>query len=258
MIVRDALDNGIRLVTESMGHVRSVSLGVWLTRGSRHETDEDSGIAHFVEHMLFKGTATRSAEDIAQAVDSIGGQLDAFTAKEYASYYVKVLDEHLPLAVDILSDIVLRPAFNEVDIEREKKVILEEIKMVEDTPDDLVHEMFTQAFWEGHPLGRPILGTQGKRRGPHAEAAARPFPRRLRGRERHHFRGRQPRARAVARGPREGVRRRCRQSGVSAERWAARRHAESRHSQQRARAEPRLPRHQQLSAESRRRATPAT
>ena len=160
MIVRDALDNGIRLVTESMGHVRSVSLGVWLTRGSRHETDEDSGIAHFVEHMLFKGTASRTAEDIAQAVDSIGGQLDAFTAKEYASYYVKVLDEHLPLAVDILSDIVLRPAFHEVDIEREKKVILEEIKMVEDTPDDLVHELFTQAFWEGHPLGRPILGTK--------------------------------------------------------------------------------------------------
>jgi predicted Zn-dependent peptidase len=160
MIVRDALNNGIRLVTESMGHVRSVSLGVWLTRGSRHETDRDSGIAHFVEHMLFKGTASRSAEDIAQAVDSIGGQLDAFTAKEYASYYVKVLDEHLPLAVDILSDIVLRPAFHDIDIEREKKVILEEIKMVEDTPDDLVHELFTQAFWEGHPLGRPILGTK--------------------------------------------------------------------------------------------------
>ena len=161
MIVRDTLNNGIRLVTESMSHVRSVSLGVWLTSGSRHESDADSGIAHFVEHMLFKGTDTRSAEDIAQAVDSIGGQLDAFTAKEYASYYVKVLDEHLPLAVDILSDIVLRPAFNEIDIDREKKVILEEIKMVEDTPDDLVHELFTQAFWEGHPLGRPILGTRG-------------------------------------------------------------------------------------------------
>ncbi len=160
MIVRDALDNGIRLVTESMSHVRSVSLGVWLARGSRHETDEESGIAHFVEHMLFKGTASRTAEDIAQAVDSIGGQLDAFTAKEYASYYVKVLDEHVPIAVDILSDIVLRPAFHESDIEREKKVILEEIKMVEDTPDDLVHEIFTQAFWEGHPLGRPILGTK--------------------------------------------------------------------------------------------------
>lgn len=142
-----------------MTQVRSVSIGVWLTRGSRHETAERSGIAHFVEHMLFKGTATRTAEDIAQAIDSIGGQLDAFTAKEYASYYIKVLDEHLPLAVELLSDIVLRPAFAPDDIEREKKVILEEIKMVEDTPDDLVHELFTQHFWEGHPLGRPILGS---------------------------------------------------------------------------------------------------
>jgi predicted Zn-dependent peptidase len=143
-----------------MTQVRSISVGVWLTRGSRHESAAESGIAHFVEHMLFKGTTTRSAEDIAQAIDSIGGQLDAFTAKEYASYYIKVLDEHLPLALDILSDIVLNPAFNADDIEREKKVVLEEIKMVEDTPDDLVHELFTQGFWENHPLGRPILGTR--------------------------------------------------------------------------------------------------
>src|SRR6266403_6324424 len=142
-----------------MSQVRSISIGVWLTRGSRHETAERSGIAHFVEHMLFKGTGTRSAEDIAQAIDSIGGQLDAFTAKEYASYYIKVLDEHLPLAIDILSDIVRNPAFTPDDIEREKKVVLEEIKMVEDTPDDLVHELFTEHFWKGHPLGRPILGT---------------------------------------------------------------------------------------------------
>ena len=141
-----------------MTQVRSISIGVWLTRGSRHETAERGGIAHFVEHMLFKGTAMRSAEDIAQAIDSIGGQLDAFTAKEYASYYIKVLDEHLPLAIDILSDIVLNPAFSPADIEREKKVVVEEIKMVEDTPDDLVHELFTQGFWENHPLGRPILG----------------------------------------------------------------------------------------------------
>ena len=160
MIVRDALDNGIRLVTESMSHVRSVSLGVWLSRGSRHETDQESGIAHFVEHMLFKGTATRTAEDIAQAVDSIGGQLYAFTAKEYASYYFKVLDEHLPLAVEVLADIVMNPAFSSEDIGREKKVVLEEIKMVEDTPDDLVHELFTENLWPGHPLGRPILGTK--------------------------------------------------------------------------------------------------
>src|SRR5215204_5942113 len=143
-----------------MTQVRSISIGVWLTRGSRHETAERSGIAHFVEHMLFKGTDARSAEDIAQAIDSIGGQLDAFTAKEYASYYIKVLDEHLPLALDILSDIVRNPAFTPDDLEREKKVVVEEIKMVEDTPDDLVHEIFTQGFWEDHPLGRPILGTK--------------------------------------------------------------------------------------------------
>src|SRR5258707_8627109 len=160
MVTREVLDTGLRLITETMPHVRSVSLGVWLTRGSRHESIDRSGIAHFVEHMLFKGTAVRTAEDIAQAIDSIGGQLDAFTAKEYASYYIKVLDEHLPLALDILSDIVLNPAFNIEDIEREKKVVVEEIKMVEDTPDDLVHEIFTQGFWEDHPLGRPILGTK--------------------------------------------------------------------------------------------------
>jgi len=160
MIVHDTLPNGVRLVTETMPHVRSVSIGVWLTRGSRHERAPQSGIAHFVEHMLFKGTATRSAEDIAQEIDSIGGQLDAFTAKEYASYYVKVLDEHLPNAVDLLSDIVMRPRFEQDDLDKEKKVILEEIKMVEDTPDDLVHELFTQHFWEGHSLGRPILGSK--------------------------------------------------------------------------------------------------
>ncbi|HET9269082.1 MAG TPA: pitrilysin family protein [Vicinamibacterales bacterium] len=158
-IVREVLPNGLRLLTERMPHVRSVSIGVWLARGSRHESLEQSGIAHFVEHMLFKGTASRSAEDIAQTIDSIGGQMDAFTSKEYAGYYLKVLDEHVPLAVDVLSDIVMRPAFAETDIEREKKVVLEEIKMVEDTPDDLVHEIFSEHLWENHPLGRPILGT---------------------------------------------------------------------------------------------------
>ena len=154
------LPNGLRLLTERMPHVRSVSIGVWLARGSRHEPQEQSGIAHFVEHMLFKGTATRSAEDIAQTIDSIGGQMDAFTAKEYASYYIKVLDEHLPLAVEVLSDIVMRPKFSPDDVDREKKGVLEEIKMVEDTPDDLVHELFTEHFWQNHPLGRPILGTK--------------------------------------------------------------------------------------------------
>ncbi|MCL4811462.1 MAG: insulinase family protein [Vicinamibacteraceae bacterium] len=159
MIVRDVLDSGLRLVTEAMPHVRSVSIGVWLTRGSRHEDDTRGGIAHFVEHMLFKGTERRSAEDIAQQVDSVGGQLDAFTSKEYAGYYIRVLDEHLPLALDILSDLVTSPRFDPGDIEKEKGVILEEIKMVEDTPDDLVVELFVEHFWPGHPLGRPILGT---------------------------------------------------------------------------------------------------
>ncbi len=158
MIVREVFGNGVRLITETMDHVRSVSVGVWLTRGSRHEPFEHGGIAHFVEHMLFKGTTSRSAQDIAQEVDCLGGHLDAFTSKEYAGYYIKVLDEHLPKAIDVLSDLVLNPAFAPADVEREKKVILEEIKMVEDTPDDLVHELFTQSFWDGHPLGRPILG----------------------------------------------------------------------------------------------------
>jgi len=158
-IRRAVLANGVRLATERMPHVRSVAVGIWLTRGSRHEPSESMGIAHFVEHMLFKGTPSRSAEEIAQQVDSIGGQIDAFTSKEYAGYYLKVLDEHLPLAVEILADLISNPLLAEDDIEKEKKVILEEIKMVEDTPDDLVHEIFAEGFWSGHPLGRPILGT---------------------------------------------------------------------------------------------------
>jgi predicted Zn-dependent peptidase len=159
MVVRDVLDNGLRLLTESIPYVRSVSLGVWLTRGSRHEGDDWPGIAHFVEHMLFKGTTTRSAEDIAQTVDSVGGQMDASTGKENANYAIKVLDEHMALAVDVLSDVVLHPRFAPDDIEREKGVVGEEIKMVEDMPDDLVHELFLERFWRGHPLGRAILGT---------------------------------------------------------------------------------------------------
>jgi predicted Zn-dependent peptidase len=159
MVVSETLPSGLRVLTEAMPHVRSVTVGVWLTRGSRHETDAESGVAHFVEHMLFKGTTTRSAQQIAQQIDSIGGQLDAFTAKEFASYYIKVLDEHLPLAIDLLSDMVIRPAFAPGDVTREQGVILEEIKMVEDAPDDLVHELFAQQFWSRHPLGRPILGT---------------------------------------------------------------------------------------------------
>jgi predicted Zn-dependent peptidase len=159
VVLTETLPSGLRLVTESMPHVRSVSIGVWLMRGSRHESDAESGIAHFVEHMLFKGTGVRTAQQIAQEIDSIGGQLDAFTAKEYAGYYIKVLDENLPAAADLLGDMILHPAFAPADIAREQGVILEEIKMVEDAPDDLVHEVFAQQFWPRHPLGRPILGT---------------------------------------------------------------------------------------------------
>jgi predicted Zn-dependent peptidase len=159
VVTVESLPSGLRLVTESMPHVRSVTVGVWLTRGSRHEQEAESGVAHFVEHMLFKGTTTRSAREIAQTIDSIGGHLDAFTAKEYASYYMKVLDEHVPLALELLGDMVMRPALMPSDVEKEQGVILEEIKMVEDAPDDLVHEVFAQQFWAHHPLGRPILGT---------------------------------------------------------------------------------------------------
>src|SRR5262245_61489045 len=159
MVVAETLPSGLRLVSEQMPHVRSVTVGVWLARGSRHESDAESGVAHFVEHMLFKGTTSRSAREIAQTIDSIGGQLDAFTAKEYASYYVKVLDEHLPLALDLLSDLVMRPALAPADVAREQSVVLEESKMVEDARGDLVHELFAQQFWSRHPLGRPILGT---------------------------------------------------------------------------------------------------
>jgi predicted Zn-dependent peptidase len=160
MIVKEILPNGITLLTEAMPHVRSVAVGVWLKRGSRHETPIQSGISHFIEHMVFKGTKNRSAEVIAAQVDSIGGHMDAFTAKEYASFHLKVLDEHLPLAVDILGDIAMNPLFDPSEMTKEKKVIFEEINMVEDTPDDLVMELYTEAFWPRHPLGRPILGTK--------------------------------------------------------------------------------------------------
>jgi predicted Zn-dependent peptidase len=152
--------NGLRVLTEPMSHVRSVAVGVWIRSGSRLETPAENGISHFIEHMLFKGTGRRSAEEIARSVDSIGGNLDAFTSKELVSFNTKVLDEHLPKAFDILSDLVLNPAFREEDIEKEKSVILEELKMETDNPEYLVHEIFCSNFWKGHPLGKPILGTR--------------------------------------------------------------------------------------------------
>jgi predicted Zn-dependent peptidase len=153
------LANGVRVITEAMPHVRSVSVGIWVGSGSRRETPEQNGISHFIEHMLFKGTTSRSAEDIARSVDALGGNLDAFTAKELVCFNTKVLDQHLSQAFDVLADLVLHPMFRPEDIEKEKGVILEEIKMEADSPDYLVHEIFSSNFWKDHPLGKPILGT---------------------------------------------------------------------------------------------------
>ena len=159
-IRRQKLPNGLTIITEQMQHIRSASIGIWLQTGSRDEDAESNGISHFLEHMVFKGTKHRTAEEIAREVDSIGGNMDAFTAKECICFNVKVLDEHVPTALDILSDLVLNPVFAEADITRERGVIMEEIKMDEDNPDYLVHEIFTQNFWKDHPLGKPILGTK--------------------------------------------------------------------------------------------------
>ncbi len=159
-IRRTVLPSGLIVLTERMEHVRSVAMGVWMRAGSRHEIPELNGISHFVEHMVFKGTKSRSALHIAREVDAIGGNLDAFTGKETVCFNIKVLDEHVPTALDVLSDLVLNPVFASEEIARERGVILEEIKMDEDNPDTLVHEIFTQNFWKGHPLGKPILGTR--------------------------------------------------------------------------------------------------
>jgi predicted Zn-dependent peptidase len=158
-IRRTRLPNGLLVLTESIPHVRSVSMGVWINSGSRDESLALNGISHFVEHMVFKGTTSRSAQQFAREVDSIGGNLDAFTGKESICFNIKVLDENVVPALDLLTDLVLHPTFTPDDIARERGVILEEIKMDEDNPDYLVHETFTQNFWKGHPLGRPILGT---------------------------------------------------------------------------------------------------
>jgi predicted Zn-dependent peptidase len=162
---KDVLPSGLRIITEAIPHVRSVAVGIWVETGSRVEPHGRGGISHLIEHLVFKGTATRSAEDIARAIDSVGGQMDAFTAKEYTCFYVSVLDEYLPMAVELLTDILMRPLFSEVDIEKEKAVVHQEIKMVEDTPDDLIHDLFAERVWPGHPLGRPILGDWERVRG---------------------------------------------------------------------------------------------
>jgi predicted Zn-dependent peptidase len=159
-VSRHVLPSGLTILIETLPYVRSVALGYYLRSGSAVETEEHGGASHFLEHLVFKGTARRSTSDIAQVIDILGGDVDAFTGKEYTSFYAHVLDEQVDLALDLLTDIVVSPRFTDDDLEMERGVILEEIKMVEDTPDDLVHEIFVTAFWDGHPLGRPILGTE--------------------------------------------------------------------------------------------------
>ncbi len=152
--------NGLVVVSEVMPHLRSVSIGVWVKSGSRFEDAATTGISHFIEHLLFKGTKSRSASQIAEAIDSVGGQLNAFTEKEYIGFYAKVLDQHLPFAFELLSDIVLNPIFPAVEMDRERNVIFEEINMVEDSPQELIQDIYMENFWKGHPLGRPISGTK--------------------------------------------------------------------------------------------------
>jgi len=154
------LPGGIRILTEHIAGVRSVSAGVWIRHGSAHEDAALSGASHLLEHLVFKGTGSRSARDIALSLERLGGSLDAFTSKEHTSFQAKVLPEHLPTAIDVLSDLVLNPLLREEDLDLEREVVLEEISTVEDTPDDLVFELHDEALWEGHPYGRSILGTR--------------------------------------------------------------------------------------------------
>lgn len=159
MYQKSILPNGLTIVTETIPYVKSVSLGAWIKAGSRFETLENQGISHFMEHMMFKGTAKRSAKEIAETIDSVGGQINAFTAKEHTCYYLKMLDSHLELAVDVLSDMLLRADFADGDIAKEREVVKEEIHMYEDTPDELVHDLHMERVWPAHTLGRKILGT---------------------------------------------------------------------------------------------------
>ena len=159
MFAKSVLNNGIRVVSQEMPDHRSVSLGIWVESGSRHESSSENGISHFIEHLLFKGTERRSAAQIAEEMDAIGGVLNAFTAKEHTCYYAKTLDEDLPLAIDLLTDIFLHSLFDAEEIERERSVILQEISQAEDTPDDYIHDLFSLDFFKDHPLARPICGS---------------------------------------------------------------------------------------------------
>lgn len=160
MSEKTVLPNGVRVITEEIGYVRSVSIGAWVASGSRYEEDAIGGVAHFIEHMLFKGTTNRTAFEIASAIDSVGGVLNAYTGKELTSYYVKVPDYYAFQALDLLSDLLRNALFDPLELEKEKFVVLQEIKMVEDTPDDAIHDFFELRFWKNHPLHRSVLGSR--------------------------------------------------------------------------------------------------
>ena len=157
-VQKTTLKNGLRIVTEHIDSVKSISVGIWVKTGSRNETKEQAGVTHFLEHMLFKGTNSRSAFDIALSMEAVGGYLNAFTSSEYTCYYARCVDDQIDLALDVLSDMVLNPSFLEEEVEKEKKVVIEEMKMYRDSPDDYLFEEFTNKMFEGHQLGRPILG----------------------------------------------------------------------------------------------------
>jgi predicted Zn-dependent peptidase len=157
---KTVLDNGIRVISEEIDHVRSISIGIWVQCGSRHEDRQTNGMAHFIEHMLFKGTRNRSAFDIASAIDSVGGVMNAFTGKELTSFYIKIPDYHLAMAIDLLADIFKNSLFDPEEIGKEKSVVLQEIHMLDDSPDDYIHDFFEEIFWKDHPLGYPVLGTK--------------------------------------------------------------------------------------------------
>ncbi|MDP4181889.1 MAG: pitrilysin family protein [Bacillota bacterium] len=160
MFEKEILDNGVRIVCEKIPHVRSVSIGIWVGTGSRNENKCNNGVSHFIEHMLFKGTNSKSAKEIAESIDNIGGQLNAFTGKECTCYYTKTLDSHFDIAIDVLSDMFFNSKFDKKDIDVERKVIVEEIGMYQDSPEELVHDVLSETIWQGDPLGYPILGTQ--------------------------------------------------------------------------------------------------
>src|SRR6266404_647372 len=159
MVGKSVLSNGIRILTESMPAALSATMGIWVENGSRYETPEENGVSHFIEHLLFKGTSKRTAAEIAEEMDAVGGVLNAFTGKEYTCYYCKVLGEDLEMATDLMADLFLDSAFAGEEIDRERQVVLQEISQAEDTPDDFIHDLFNLNFWKGHPLALPIFGS---------------------------------------------------------------------------------------------------